>query len=134
MFMKTLQEKALLKKRSFPDCKLQTELILNARTFEDFDNAVTAPLWGYENAKDYWQSCSSNQFIKAITKPTLIINALDDSFLSESCYPFNQAKNNTFVQLETPKYGGHVGFNTSVLSQENSWCEKRILDFIRHII
>ena len=67
-------------KFSFKD---YTNAILNSKNFEDFDNAVTAPLFGFKNAKDYWAQCSSKQFIPSIKTPTLVINAKDDSFLSK---------------------------------------------------
>ncbi|MBE0423182.1 MAG: alpha/beta fold hydrolase [Lutibacter sp.] len=133
-FMKTLKEKSLLKLMKFPEANLNKETIENAKTFKDFDNAVTAPLFGYKNAKDYWEKNSSKQFISEIYKPTLLINALDDSFLSESCYPFTETQNHKKVYFETPKYGGHVGFNSTLFGKDLHWSEKRILEFINHNI
>lgn len=133
-FMKTLKEKSLLKLDKFPNSGLNRETILQSKTFSDFDDAVTAPLFGYKNAKDYWTKCSSKQFLNGIQHPSLLINALDDSFLSESCYPFKEAKNNKNFIFEVSKYGGHVGFNSSVFGRDLMWSEKRILQFIEHII
>jgi len=132
-FLKTLKEKTFLKMKKFPKSKINSENVLNAKTFEDFDNAVTAPLFGFKNAEDYWAKCSSKKFIPRIQKPTLLINALDDSFLSKSCFPFKEVKNHEYFNLETPKYGGHVGFN-SIFKKDSFWSEKRIFDFINHII
>ncbi len=50
-------------------------------------------------------------FLKQISVPTLLINALNDSFLSKECYPIEEAKSNPNLFLEMPKYGGHVGFH-----------------------
>ena len=133
-FMATLKEKTLFKIQKFPENLLNREAILKSKTFEDFDNLVTAPLFGYKSAKDYWTKCSSKQFIPAINKPTLLINALDDSFLSQSCYPIAEANNHKYLNLELPKYGGHVGFNTSYFGKDLYWSEKRILKYIHHII
>ena len=118
----------------FPENDIHKESVLTAKSFKDFDNAVTAPLFGYKNAEDYWAKCSSKQFIPTITTPTLIINALDDSFLSESCFPIQEAENHSYLNLEMPKYGGHVGFNTSIFGKDLFWSEKRILDSIHHFI
>ena len=134
MFMKTLKEKALLKLRRFPTAILNKIAIENAKTFRDFDNAVTAPLFDYKNAEDYWRINSSKQFISEIYKPTLIINALDDSFLSKSCFPFFETENHKKVYFETPKYGGHVGFNSALFGKDLLWSEKRIFEFINHNI
>ena len=96
----------------------------------EFDDRYTAPLHGYQNAIDYYQQCSALYFLDAITLPTLIVNALDDPFLSESCYPVDQLKNHPSVNLETPKQGGHCGFT---LFNQNGvyWSELRALDFIK---
>ena len=124
-FLKTLKEKTVLKITNFPENTIDKEAVLKAKTFKDFDNAVTAPLFGYKNANDYWAKCSSKPFLPSINKPTLVINALDDSFLSESCYPFNEAKNHRYLNLETPKYGGHVGFNTSYFKKDLLWMQQQ---------
>jgi len=134
MFIKTLKEKSLLKFNKFPQANLNKEAIVNAKTFKDFDNAVTAPLFGYKNAEDYWGNNSSKQFIPEICKPTLLINALDDSFLSESCFPFSEAENNQKVYFEAPKYGGHVGFNSTLFGKDLLWSEKRVFEFVNHNI
>jgi len=133
-FLKTLKEKSLIKIQKFPKSALDTAAIQNAKTFEDFDNAVTAPLFGYKNAKDYWTQCSSKQFLSNIKTPTLIINAKDDTFLSESCFPYKEANKNSSLYLEVPNYGGHVGFNTTVVGKDQLWSENRITSFIQHII
>jgi len=134
MFMKTLKEKSLLKLNKFPEANLNKEAIVNTKTFKDFDNVVTAPLFGFKNAEDYWEKNSSKQFISEIYKPTLLINALDDSFLSESCFPFTETQNHKKVYFETPKSGGHVGFNSTLFGKDLLWSEKRIFQFINHNI
>ncbi len=133
-FLKTLKSKSLLKLKTFPESNLNKEAIVNSKTFKDFDNAVTAPLFGYKNAEDYWKKCSSKQFIPNINKPTLLISAKDDSFLSKSCYPYKEATKNKHFFLETPNYGGHVGFNSFHFKKDTLWSEKRILQFIHRVI
>lgn len=133
-FLRTLKAKSISKLEKFPESNLNKTAILKAKTFEDFDNAVTAPLFGYKNAKDYWTQCSAKQFLNNIKKPSLIINAKDDTFLSESCFPFKETNQNPQLYLETPNYGGHVGFNTGLLGKDELWSEKRVAAFIQHII
>ncbi len=133
-FMKTLKKKSLLKLKKFPKANLSEETIVKAKTFKDFDDAVTAPLFGFKNAEDYWEKNSSKPFISEIYKPTLLINALDDSFLSESCFPFTETQNHKKVYFEAPKYGGHVGFNSTLFGKDLLWSEKRVLEFINHNI
>lgn len=133
-FLRTLKKKSLEKMLKFPSSNLNLNTIKNSLNFAEFDNAVTAPLFGFKNAQDYWAQSSSKPFLPKIKLPTLIINALDDTFLSKSCFPFDEAKNHNKLTLETPKYGGHVGFNTKIIGKDLLWSENRISAFIDHII
>ncbi|MFH1156031.1 MAG: alpha/beta fold hydrolase [Pseudomonadota bacterium] len=99
------------------------------RTFRDFDNRYTAPIHGFQDAEDYWKQCSSLQFIRSIPVPTLIVNAMNDPFLSESCFPIREAGANPNVFLETPLSGGHVGF-IEFNARNTYWSEKRALWFL----
>ena len=80
----------------------------------------------FSSAEDYWNKCSSKQFIPEIKIPTLLVTALDDPFLTEKSVPINEAKDSKCFSLETPKYGGHVGF----ISNKGYWLEARALEFI----
>ncbi|HHG86743.1 MAG TPA: alpha/beta fold hydrolase [Bacteroidetes bacterium] len=128
-FLITLKRKALEKKDRFPDAPFSKADIRRARNFVDYDNMYTAPSHGFRDAEDYWTQSASAQFIPAIQLPTLIINALNDPFLPEVCYPYAEVASNAHVTLETPKYGGHVGFVSDLRMQRPFWQEKKILDF-----
>lgn len=108
-FIKHLQEKLLEKQRAFPSL-LKLEDIKKADTLLKIDNLYSSKAHGYKDALDYYTKCSSLQFLPYIKIPTLIINAVNDSFLSEDCYPIKEAEANKNLYLEMPKYGGHVGF------------------------
>ena len=82
---------------------------MNARTFDDFDDAVTAPLHGFKGKQDYYDRCSSVNFLKSISRPTLIINALDDPFMTPRVIPEPELLSES-VTLEVADHGGHVGF------------------------
>ncbi|PCH67251.1 MAG: alpha/beta hydrolase [Bacteroidetes bacterium] len=127
-FVRSLQEKILPKVEQFPDFGLTHQQLKSVKTLYEFDDLYTGPYHNYKNADDYYQKCSSKQFIQDIQTPTLLINALDDPFLPPQCYPFDEAKQNPNFYLEVPKYGGHVGFMTS-FNDTVLWHEQRILDF-----
>ena len=80
------------------------------KTLYDFDNIYTAKAHGFKDGADYYKQCSCLQFLPDIKIPALVINALNDSFLSSDCYPVKEAKQNSNLFLEMPKHGGHVGF------------------------
>lgn len=126
-FLRSLKEKFKQKRNLYPD--LDAEKILSSKTFGDFDGNFTAPVHGFESAQDYWQKCSSRNFFENLAIPTLLLNAKDDSFLSESCYPFEAAKKSDFLHLIASKYGGHVGFPQSH-PKGFYWSEECVLDFV----
>ncbi|MEM1123980.1 MAG: alpha/beta fold hydrolase [Bacteroidota bacterium] len=127
-FLKQLYEKARLKEQQYPGT-FDLPKIKKFTTFHDFDHHVTAKVSGFESAIDYYTKASSLPHLKNIAIPTLIVNAKNDSFLSESSYPFDAAHNHPFVYLEVPKHGGHVGF---AQYDKNGvyYSEKRALDFV----
>ena len=127
-FLRLLHEKIKAKKPTFPDLFDDRDYDL-IKNFQDFDNRYTAPLHGFVDAFDYWQQCSSKQFIIDIQAETLLVNALDDPFLAQSCYPFEECATNPLTSLETPKHGGHVGFVTFNRDQIY-WSEERTVAFL----
>jgi hypothetical protein len=58
---------------------------------------------------DYYDKCSSAQFLIDIARPTLIVNALDDPFMTPGVIPAED-KLSEHVTLEISAAGGHVGF------------------------
>ena len=128
-FKRYLVERLKLKQKQYPD-KLKVEDINSIKTLNDFDNVYTSKAHGFIDAQDYYEKSSSLQFLNNIKTPTLIINALNDSFLSPECYPVKEAKTNSNLHLEMPNYGGHVGF---VKLNKFYYNETRALDFITNI-
>lgn len=126
-FLKHLVNKLRTKQQRFPDL-LKIEDLDAIKTLTSFDNVYTAKAHGFENALDYYLRCSSLQFLPNIKTPTLIINALNDSFLSAECYPVKEAKNNRNLHLEMPNHGGHAGF---VGKKNVYYNERRALEFIK---
>jgi hypothetical protein len=127
-FLKSLNQKMIEKEQIYGD---QVNPVYPlAKNFTEFDNRFTAPIHGFKDALDYWEQSSSLQFFPDIHVPTLLVNAQDDSFLSAECFPFQMAKQHKFLHLESPKYGGHVGFS-SFGEDGVFWSEKRALAFIQ---
>ncbi|GFD92935.1 alpha/beta hydrolase [Alteromonas sp. KUL156] len=133
-FLRTMKLKLLQKAEKFPDFQLDKELLFKANKFRHLEKQYTVPVFGFKSSEDYWEKASSKPFIPEIKVPTLLINALDDSFLSKECYPIKEAKNMKNFYLSTPNYGGHVGFISSFSNTENRWLEQRISKFIHETL
>ncbi len=126
-FLKSLKKKVADKSKLITG--LDVRKLDEVKTLLQFDDTYTAPLHGFKDAIDYYTQCSSIRFVSSIQRPTLIVNALNDPFLSEDCYP-TEFDNHPYLTFEYPKRGGHVGF---ALFNKNGlyWSELRALDFIQ---
>lgn len=133
-FLKTIRLKVLEKSHKFPDFSLDKEKLFKTTKFKHLEHLYTVPVFGFESPEDYWSKASSKPFIPKINKPTLLINAKDDSFLAQECFPIEEAKDSNTFFLEISKYGGHVGFITNFKQHESRWLEKRISRFIKENI
>ncbi len=131
MFFKTMKNKVLEKAHKFPEYKLDKDKLFKATRFKHLEYLYTAPVFGFESPEDYWEKASSKPFLSKIKKPTLLINAKDDTFLSAECYPKKEAENSKYFFFEETKFGGHCGFMTSFIPKENRWLEHRIAKFIK---
>jgi uncharacterized protein len=127
-FMRQLKAMIREKAKRFPK-DINLEQVLKSKTFYDFDDAYTGPAHGYGSAKGYYAQASSRIFLDKITIPTLLLNAQDDSFLSDTCYPREFAKQSSNFHLDITPYGGHVGF-VRFASDGLSWAEKRLSEFL----
>lgn len=130
-FLKTLREKVLKKAHKFPD-EIPTGILRKIKTLQDFDDHYTGPLHGFDDAHDYYEQNSSLYFLENIEVPALILNAQNDPFLSERCFPVNLARKLDNVWMDFPKYGGHVGFSPRK-KEDIYWSEKRAFEFITGI-
>jgi predicted alpha/beta-fold hydrolase len=128
-FLKTLKEKVVRKAQLFPD-DIPTGILRKIKTLFDFDEHYTGPLHGFDGAHDYYKQNSSLYFLESIDIPALVLNAQNDPFLSEKCFPVSLGRKLETVWMEFPKYGGHVGF-TPRKKEEIYWSEKRAFEFIK---
>jgi len=130
-FMKSLKQK--VKEKASSRGNIDASHVEKINNLIDFDDAYTAPLHGYQNARHYYDACNALQYLEDIEVPTLLVNALNDPFLSESCYPIKKFISHNYLQIETPTKGGHVGF-TDINQKQLFWSEQRALHFVKAIL
>ncbi len=129
-FLQTLREKIRIKKGMFPD-QLDVRGLDQIKTFQEFDDRYTAPMHGFEDARDYWTRSSSLHFVPHIRIPTLLVNAKNDPFLAPECFPYDLARNHRHFYFEAPDGGGHVGFLRGRSHRDGLlWSELRALRFV----
>jgi predicted alpha/beta-fold hydrolase len=134
--LKSMVSNLLIKMRNMDYSKLikvSESQIKQFRDFRDFDQHITAPLHGFEDADDYYQKCSSQHFIKGIATPTLVIHAKDDPFMHSSIVP-DAVLLSPSVCLEVSEKGGHVGFMQGTPWRPKIWMQQRANTFFKPFI
>ena len=103
-------------------------------TLTEFDERITAPLNGFDNAQDYYRRASANQYLAQCQTPMLIVHAKDDPFMTQAVIPTDNMLSEA-VTCEISERGGHVGFisGANPLKPE-FWAETRSVQFIQRLI
>lgn len=112
------------------------EHALIAKTMFDFDDMVTAPLFGFKGALDYYKSSSSIHYIQKIKTKGIVIHAKDDPLIPPDSFQsvhWKKNKNLTAILTET---GGHVGFITRKTEEipDGKWINFILLKFFRKLL
>tara|TARA_Y100001934_G_scaffold174570_1_gene206884 strand:- start:386 stop:1405 length:1020 start_codon:yes stop_codon:yes gene_type:complete len=113
-----IQAQALMKK--FPKAIDPSQ---NLNTIWDFDVSYTAPVGGYKDVGDYYDKCSSKNYLKNIEIPTSILCSLDDPFVSPESFK-NLSRN---IDLCQPQGGGHMGY---ISHKKSQFGDRRWMDYV----
>jgi predicted alpha/beta-fold hydrolase len=117
-------------KASLLNGRVRLEKVARARTFPEFDDAVTAPIHGFADAWDYYRVSSCAPYLAAIRVPTLLIHAADDPFLPACAIPHQALRANPLLQALITERGGHVGFVTGPPWAPRFWAEEQAASFL----
>jgi uncharacterized protein len=129
-FLATMKRKSLMKLQQHPGI-FDAAAVARSHTLREFDNIVTAPLHGYRDTDDYWTRASSKPGLVFVQVPTLLINALNDPFLPAQALPTRQQVS-SWIHLDFPQQGGHVGFSSPRFPGRAEWLPERIFHFFEH--
>ncbi len=99
------------------------------RTVREFDDAITAPQFGYRDAQEYYEAAGAKRFVDKIRVPLLLITAQDDPFVPFAATRASGVEKNPAITFAAPRYGGHCAFISGVRGEERFWAERRIVDF-----
>ena len=111
-----------------------TGLLTGRRSFPlgmslcDFDDAVTAPLSGFENGRDYYARCSAGPHLARLEVPTVILTAADDPFVDAAA--LEALERSGAVHLHVAASGGHVGY---VERYGERWLDGALRHYLREL-
>ena len=125
MFLRSLVKKSMAKLAHYPGL-FDAARVRAASTFYEFDDAVAAPLHGFQGADDYWVRSASGPWLERIAVPTLVLNARNDPFMPAPALDAVRGRDiPSNVTLEFPHTGGHAGF-----PGRSRWLARRTLAFL----
>lgn len=90
-----------------------------------YDDAVTAPLHGFDGAADYYRRASAGPRLAEVTLPTLVLHAEDDPFMPPGLFA-RFPRPSPAVRVEVARHGGHVGFVEWRDGRPSSWLARRV--------
>lgn len=108
-FLRRLKQKVLLRDQN-DDAFTPPADPRSIRSIYEFDDQVTARLFGFGSADQYYETQSSRQYIPDIQIPCLVIQAKDDPLIPFRIYEQTSVWNNPNVTLVATSHGGHLGF------------------------
>jgi predicted alpha/beta-fold hydrolase len=125
-FLRRLR-RTLARKKSCMSVGYSLDSFAHIRSLIDFDNAYTAPAFGYSDAFDYYAKASSIGFLKDIALPVLVVHAQDDPFIPFEMFSHAAFRENPNLTLLAPRHGGHVAFVSR--RPPRFWAEEQVLRF-----
>jgi len=104
------------------------------RTIREFDDAITAPQFGFRSAQEYYDASGAKRVVREIRLPTLLITAQDDPFVRYESLRVTGLEANPAIRFVAPKHGGHCAFISRHAGKERFWAEERIVEFCEEIV
>ena len=118
------------------------------KSIRDFDNAMTAPAFGFADASDYYDRASSSRVLEHIGMPALVVHAKDDPFIRITPATYEKLRANPWIRFYESEHGGHCGFlgeppkgerfrqsasaevrGTGAAPDDGRWAERQIIRF-----
>lgn len=127
-FVRNLRSRMRRKDKAWPG-RFPMERLAGVRSVRGFDEAFTAPHFGFRDAGDYYHRASAMRVIDQVMVPALILTAKDDPFVP--CEPFleDRVTKNPNITVELSDRGGHCAFVCDGVDGDAYWAERRVIDF-----
>ena len=103
------------------------------RTVREFDDAITAPNFGFRDAQEYYESAGAKKVIGNVAVPMLLITAQDDPFVPYVSFLAARVEKNPRVRFLAPEHGGHCGFISRHSGPERFWAEERVVEYVESL-
>ena len=103
------------------------------KTIREFDELLTAPLGGFNDASEYYREASSAAHLEYIRVPTFMVHSRDDPLLPWEPLVQLEVRSNPHLLVHLTQRGGHGAFleRNPREDVDRRWAENRTIDFFR---
>ena len=99
------------------------------RSLYEYDQLITATEWGFRDAEEYYQTCSSLYFLPRIQCPCYVLLSADDPIIDYSI--IKMSVGNPMIKVWVSPHGGHMGFFSRDLGEHGRfWLDYTLLNWI----
>src|ERR1700740_407487 len=127
-FVSGLMARYARKAALFPQIYAQDGLG-NIRSVRGFDDAITAPCFGYRDAQEYYEAAGARKVVARVRVPMLMITAQDDPFVPYQSFLPAPIAEVPAIRFVAPQRGGHCGFISKHGGPARFWAEARVVSF-----
>jgi len=104
------------------------------RSVREFDDAITAPQFGYRDAQEYYEAAGAKRLVDKVRVPLLLITAQNDPFVPFEAIRASGPEKNPAIEFVATKQGGHCGFISNENSSGRFWAEQRVVEFCAGLV
>jgi predicted alpha/beta-fold hydrolase len=128
-FVRNLKSRMRRKAALFPE-DFSVAPLARIWTVRQFDEAYTAPYYGFADATDYYHRASAMRAIDRIAVPTLILTAENDPFVPPEPFRDPAVADNAHITAVITREGGHCAFvEHSDGEYDGYWAEREVVRF-----
>jgi uncharacterized protein len=134
-FVRNLKARMRRKARAWPG-RFDSGRLGGVRTVRAFDDAYTAPFWGFRDAEDYYHRASALRVAARIGIPALVVTAEDDPFVPTAPFRDPALAANPHVRVIVTRHGGHCAFVGDPANPDDDgyWAERAIVGFAKEVV
>lgn len=132
-FLRALLKRFRHKVRLFPRA-FDPNRATGINSLRDFDDRITALYSGFASAEDYYFRAAAARVVDRIAVPALIIQSLDDPFVTITPETLASIAANPNITLLQTQHGGHCAFlsrrNPDNSNDDGYWAESTLVRFL----
>lgn len=129
IFLRAIHRKIVAKSDIIQEV-VDLDSVLKSTSIIELDKIYTAPINGFKDENDYYEQCSSVNYIANITIPTLILRAIDDPLFDPDGIPHDSILSNPNIHSVITPNGGHLGYIEGRPLKYSAWAEKQGAKFL----